>query len=393
VAMSASIVERSTHPGEVLLQQGLASDALPYLLTSSQTEPSEWRHFLNLAVACRQLGRYDEAKQHLTAAVNLAPKAWPIYHTWANVLDDIGEFKSSLDVRWKAWELCKRARREVALGLAVGLLRRGEWQTGWPYWELGRFLYSWSPPPGVNAWQGEPLEGKRLLVLAEGGYGDTFDQARWIPQLKGVITLCVHPRQTDLLRYSPELKGVTLLTLGEDIKTQEYDYATSILSLPSLLEATPETVPSPITFDLLPVFVRPSDTCRIGFCWQAEENGTPHKVRSIPGQLIQSFESVKADWYSLVPGQAFPWMKPSPTNWLDTARLIMTLDLVVTVDTAVAHLAGCLGKQVIVMLPVNNEWRWLAGSSDTVWYPNTTLVRSTKPDDWTEVVEEVKRIL
>jgi hypothetical protein len=245
-------------------------------------------------------------------------------------------------------------------------------------------MYSWSPPPAIPIWQGE--KGKRLLILAEGGYGDTFDQARWIPQIDAKVTLCVHKRQIDLLRCSPQTKNVTLMALGEIIRFQDYDYVTSILSLASLLEATPETVPSPINFEIEPC-VRQSDR-RIGLCWKAEENGTPHKLRSIPSDSLESFRDIKAEWFSLVPRETL-WMKPSPDNWLDTARLIKSLDLVISADTAVLHLAGCFGIPSIAMLPINNEWRWLSGRSDTVWYKNMRLVRAKKPDVWDSVIEEV----
>jgi ADP-heptose:LPS heptosyltransferase len=86
-------------------------------------------------------------------------------------------------------------------------------------------------------------------------------------------------------------------------------------------------------------------------------------------------------------------MKPSPTNWLETAKLIKSLDMVVACDTAVSHLAGCLGVPVILMLPINAEWRWLTGRTNAVWYPKHILVRQTKPDEWEDVIAEVGGLL
>lgn len=383
-------------PGEVLLKHGLASAALPHLLAYTRSEPACWHHYLNLAIAYRYLGRFDDARTALVSAAQLDPDAWPVYHTGANLAEDLGDFPRALDLRWKACGLCGFNRREVALGLAISLLRDGQWQKGWPYWELGRFLYSWTPPPHVKPWKGESLDGKRLLVMSEGGYGDVFQFARWLPLLaaRGAsLTLYVYPRQIDLLKRSPNLASVEFLPLGTELPPSLYHYATSILSVPALLSSLPGAVPPTLTFSLDTALPSHHPRPRWGLCWQAEENGSIRKTRGIPGRLLECFQVKDVEWYSLVPGTALPWMHPGPDNWVDTARLIRGLDGVVSCDTAAAHLAGCLGIPTLLLLPVNAEWRWGTGTTGQPWYSRHTLIRARQPDRWQDALDEAVRLL
>jgi hypothetical protein len=381
-------------PGEVLLQNGLASDALPFLLAACRNTPSEWRHLLNLAVAYRLTGQYVMARESLVKASRLAPKAWPVYHTMANLSDDEGKFDLALAARQEAWKLCEGKSREVALGLAVSLLRKGNWREGWRFWEIGRFMYSWSPPPGAKICDGQNLNGKRLLVLTEGGYGDVFQNSRWLPLFvsQGAkVTFHVWERQIELLKCCPELQGVEFTPAGRDIDPSLYDYTTSLLSLPALLNATPETVPLPVTFSIEP-FARNGHR-RLGISWQAEEMSSHRKLRTIPLQNVESFSAIEAEWHSLVPKQTFSWMQPSPENWLDTARLMKSLDQVVACDSAVMHLAGCLLIPTIALLPVCAEWRFGTGDTMQPWYDSVRLVRAKKPDEWGDAVVEAVKLL
>ena len=382
-------------PGEVLLQHGLAADALPFLIAACQTEPTEWRHPLNLAVAYRLIGDYAKANGCLAKAIVMAPLAWPIHHTSANLWDDEGKFDVAFEARKKAWELCGGKSREVALGFAVSMLRRGEWKEGWRLWEIGRFMYSWSPPPGLQVYNGQDLKGKSLLVLTEGGYGDVFQNARFLPLFvtQGAkVTFCVWKRQIDLLKCSPELKDIELLPAGEDIDPSKYDYTTSLLSLPALIQSTPETVPPSITFDIEPLFA-PNGHRRLGIAWQAEEMSSHRKLRTIPNEQIEAFGAIEAEWHSLDPKERLPWMQAGPDNWLDTARLMKSLNGVVAVDSAVMHLAGCLGIPTIALLPVCAEWRFGTGDTMETWYKSIRLVRAKHPDEWSDALAEAVSLL
>jgi hypothetical protein len=382
------------HPGEVLLAHNLPSEAIPHLLASAAQEPEKFNHHVNLCIAYRKLGQYEEARQHILMATRMNPQSWHVYHAWGQLLDELGKFQEALEFRKRAWELCQHGSPEAAFAVAWSLLRFGQWRMAWPFFEAGRYLRSWSPPPGLPVWGGEDIRGKRLMVMAEGGYGDTFMFARWLPNLRGSgvdVTLYVWDKQIELLKTSPELDGIKFLPMTAELDTNQFDLATSIMSLPALMASSPETLPPSITFHVEPS--GRNGARRIGLCWAAEEFGTPRKMRSIPAQWIQPLSMIDSEWHSLVPGQRLSWMKPCHGNWLDDARLIKSLDWVVTVDSAVGHLAGCLGVPTILMLPVFSSWQWLIGRADTLWYPSVKLVRATKVDDWAASIAEVSGLL
>ena len=385
---------QDNHPGEVLLQHNLAADALPHLLKSASCEPDKWSHQVNLCIAYRKLGRYEESRQHIVKATQLAPEQWPVFHAWGQLLDEVGKFDDALHARLAAWDLCRHQSPQVAFALAWSLLRKGDWLNAWPLYEAGRYMRSWAPPPGLTVWDGTGISGKRLLVMSEGGYGDTFMFSRWLPNLHGSgvdVTLYVWDKQIPLLQTSPELDGIKFLPMSGEIDTREYDYVTSVMSLPALMQATPDTLPPSITFPVEPL--PRNGTRRLGICWSAEEFGVPRKTRSLPAQRVEVLSGIEAEWFSLVPGQALTWMEPCRGNWLDDARLIKSLDTVISCDTSVLHLAGCLGVPTIGILPVYSAWTWLSERSDTPWYHGVTLVRGKKPDQWEESIAEVSGIL
>lgn len=380
------------HSGEVLLQNNFPAEALPHLNDSIRREPNEWRHYVNLSICYRKMGDYEEARKALIAGTNIAPECWPLYHTWAALLDDTGHFEDALQARWQAWELCERKRQDVAFGLALSLLRFGRWTEAWPFFELGRYLRAWGGPPGLPIWDGTPIQGKRLLVMAEGGYGDLFLFGRWLALLGGVdVTLCVWDKQIPILRRSPELANVRFLAMSADVDTNNYDLCTSIMSLPALFRSTPDSIPASLTFGLSPKQVW--EDRHLGACWTAEEFGSPRKIRSIPGRKFDTLSTVSGSWASLVPGQTLAWMRPCPDTWEATAARIASLDVVVSVCTASAHLAGCLGVKTYVMPPVHSYWAWGLPGAEFKWYRDVTVIRSKKPDSWEEPLDAVRRLL
>ena len=288
--------------------------------------------------------------------------------------------------------LCERKRQDVAFGIGLSLLRLGNWEQAWPYYEFGRYLRSWGGPPGLPIWDGSDISGKRLFVVAEGGYGDIFLFGRWLALFRDVdVTLCVWDQQIPLLKRSPELSAVRFLPMSGDIDTREFDLATSVMSLPALFDATPESIPRSLSFNL-PRAGTWEDR-HIGICWNAEEFGVARKVRSIPAQRIEILSTIAADWQSLVPKQALLWMRPCPESWDATAHSMASMSEVVSTCTAVAHLSGCLGVKTYVMPPLHAYWAWGMPGKEFKWYRDVTVVRSSKPDSWEEPIAAVRRLL
>lgn len=380
-------------PGEVLLSHNLAREAIPHLIRSAALEPTCWRHFANLGTAYRQTAQYAEAREALLRASRLAPDSWEVFHSWGQLLEEEGRFSNALEARVKAWELCGKKKQDVAMGLASSLLRQGEWQRAWPYWEAGRFMRSWSPLSDLNLWQGESLKGKRLLVLPEGGYGDIMMFGRWIPVLEregAEVSILVWDSIIGLLKLSPQMTSVELLPLSGSLDATNYDFCISLMSIPAVLEASANEIPEPFEFE---VGYAGQSEFSVGLCWSAEEAGTHRKFRSLPIEDAGRFKRPDFKVQSLVPEDGVEWMNSCPQNWVETARTINSLESVATVDTAVAHLAGCLGKPTVLLLPVFSSWQWGTAEKEMEWYDDMIMFRCETPDDWSFPVSRAIAVL
>jgi len=377
---------------------------------------------LQAAVLLRQAGRPGLA---MTVADDLLPerdKEPALWHTFGQIKTDMGAFTEALVYHRRAIELL-RARKmsddriaeyqTAVLGLACALMRHGLFEEAWPYWEAGRIGPSWTPWPGSRLWAGQQAES--LLVQAEGGYGDIFQFMRWLPEAKkraGAIGLTLFPRLADFCDWSALGVGRVYKVGVDQLKFGEYEYATSILSLPGALGMkTWEDVPSveEVRYHLQPVRIMGGQPFRIGFCWRAEENSAPIPIRSLSydcagavvnalihdahfsnGVEILSLSIGNANLYKTddAPGQCnVDFMKYEPgrqTSWRATAEYMCSMDFILTVDTAVAHLAGLLGIPALVLLPVNSEWRWgMPDRTSGPWYgPQLTYHRQRRPLHW-----------
>ncbi len=279
-------------------------------------------------------------------------------------------------------------------------LTLGDW-TGWDEYEVRSLMPDESSPYTTLAewirwthelWDGiEDLSDKTLLVLSEQGEGDNIQMLRYIP------TLCERARQVIVVSY-PRLvpivqanfgKRVTVTIRGVD-KPLQFDRYVRIMSLPKVIGCLPPFVPlrSPGRRVRLGDRQRP---IRAGVCWAGNPDYADDARRSMPAaHLTPLLERTDVDWYSLqVGGRAadadrFPAMiRPWPPliTFGDTADLMTELDLVVAVDTAVAHLAGSLGIPTYLLLPFRSEWRW-GLQTTTPWYPTMSLVRQPMTGDW-----------
>lgn len=266
-------------------------------------------------------------------------------------------------------------RAVAALGMV--LLGRGLYAQGWPLYEARKAV---DPTPldggALPEWEGGPLEGRRLLVWPEQGLGDEIQMARYIPLLAPAaqVTLACSP---SLARLFEQL-GVTVVPKGDVAPPPPADVYVRNFSLPGLLGTTLETIPP------APYLRAPADPKRggVGFVWRGDPTHRNDARRSLPSP---SLLDPLGDVAPLVD------LQQPRGDFLDTAERIQALDLVVTVDTSMAHLAGALGVPCWVMLPAHGtDWRWLRGRSDSPWYPSLRLYRQATPGDWAEVIGRMK---
>jgi hypothetical protein len=381
---------------------------------------------LQLAVDCRRNGRYLWADticiELLTAGRGNESS---LYHTIGQISTDTGRFTKALHAHAIAVELRKAhgtidtpaemaAFQPMALGLAQSLMRFGRFEEAWPYWEAGRLNVAWAPWPGCKYLAPEDSPDS-VLVQSEGGYGDTFMMMRWLPLLKDRRGA----KRVGLMLWEPLVNFCDWSRLGVDqvyrigidkITFGEWQYATSIMSLPAVFGMkTWEEIPPPTP--TINALFGPSGMphpFRIAFAWRAEENSSPIRTKSLPldvaSQIIEgichkdrredvqmfSLSPEKKDLYSDSSFEQPPYLTYEPErmkDWRATAEYLCGMDFVLTVDSAVAHLAGLLGVPTLVLLPASSCWRWGDPNGDaaaySAWYgPQLTLYRQPEPLKW-----------
>ena len=307
---------------------------------------------------------------------------------------------------------------ELRFNRAITLLLSGQWRAGWPDYEC-RFkchnrqrIY----PHQLNGqrWQGEIFRGKTLLIHAEQGLGDAIQYVRFLPQVKtrgGNVVLETHPA---LMRLFQSLKGVDgLIALSAQQAPQEpYDLYVPLCSLSGIFGVAPTDPPpsSPYLFaesqkTALWRSRLPSEGINIGIVWAGSDT-YPERTCSL--QAFSEIGNVPGiTWIGLQKGPAAvqaqqPQCPPgfNVINWglefadfSDTAAAIASLDLVISIDTSVAHLAGALGKPVWLLLPQVPDWRWMMNTTRTPWYAQMHLFRQSRQGDWRSVMLQVKEKL
>ena len=283
--------------------------------------------------------------------------------------------------RYREAEACFRAavkadphRADPRLQLAHLKLGRGEYADAWADFEARRTTMGLQPP-AVDApeWKGEPLAGKRLLIVGEQGLGDQIMWARFLPGLAGDLTFQTEPSLVDLFSGL----GVTVTTEAAGA----YDYWTFLCSIGPFVGLTLESLPPPAK-----VWDRPLGS---GGGIGVVPTGTPthpaNAQRSLFGADERRLLALGRD------------LRPEATGartFAETAEIVAGLDLVITVDTSMAHLAGSMGKPTWVLLSAGNtDWRWLHERKDSPWYPSVRLFRQRVPGDWTPVFRQLSAAL
>ena len=293
------------------------------------------------------------------------------------------------------------------------LLLAGQYEEGWRdyewRWLTGLPDFQSQLDPRL-LWEGEALNGRTLLVTAEQGFGDNIQFARFASRIStdGVVKLAVPEPLRQLLSTVPGVSSVTATAPAHLLPP--FDFHCPIMSLPNRLGISLETLAGPRAYVAAdPVHVAfwkerlaHLPGLRIGLVWAGNPlNARCDPVRSLPLLELASFGQVRgASFVALQQGPAaLDAVVPPPglnlfragglRNFADTAALIEALDLVITVDTAVAHLAGALGKPVWLLNRFDTCWRWLLDREDSPWYPSMRVFRQPKPGEWASVIERV----
>jgi hypothetical protein len=359
----------------------------------------------------------DEAMASFRQAVTLRPNLAEAYNNMAAVLLQQARPEEALTCLDQALRLQpKYASPHITR--AMCLLNLGQFQAGWEEYEWRRSIPEFTVPalPGPQpAWDGSALQGRTILVRAEQGLGDTLQfirLARVLQQRGGHVVVEAQTQLVSLLRTCP---GIDLVySQGEN--PPAFDVHVLLMSLPRLLHIDLASIPAEVPYltanrDLEEAWRKELETIsgfKVGIVWQGNPGPLPDYLRSVPVQVFAPLAQVGGvHLFSLQVGVGreqlaalngqFPvtdlGSRFKLESFDDAAAVLKNLNLLVTVDTALAHLAGALGVPVWVALPLGCDWRWLRERDDSPWYPNMRLFRQKAPAAWDDVFARIATAL
>jgi len=431
--------------GILLHGAGRFEEAVELYGRALAAEPDHTVTRMNLGAALLALGRVEEAVDALEAAERLAPDDRKVALNLANARQAQGRFNEAI-ATYRAILAIEPSQPEALVNLGRALTESGHPQASQEYYEaalqrdpdlptarfnlgisqllLGDFARGWDgfawrwqadavPPHGLPgpAWDGAPLEGKRLLVHAEQGLGDTIQFARYLKNLQargaGSVTLLCQPALTSLMRG---VEGVSQ-AVGPNEPLPEWDVRVPLLELPRHFGTVEATIDGTVPY--LPVEAAAVASWRqrlgkpsIGLVWQGRRTHRNDRNRSLPAALLAPLlalpdrhfvslqkEAEPRDLKTLEAAGPITGLGESFGDFSALADAVAALDLVITVDTAIAHLAGALGRPVWILLPLAPDWRWQLGRADSPWYPTARLFRQVAAGDWTGPIAAILEAL
>ena len=361
----------------------------------------------SLGETLRKLGRVEAAIEHLRQAIVLDPTFAEAHNNLGVASYYCGQFAEAGDRYQEALRLNPNyANAQLNYGFL--LLLRSDLEAGFRYYEQRWAGQSLTPPRFPQPeWDGSNLNGKTILLCHEQGFGDLIQFIRYAPLVAArggrVIVGCSAP----LLRLLKTAPGIEQLILeGETMPP--FDCYALLLSLPYLLGTTLDTIPAVIPYLSTPQVSTPNTILKVGIVWGGNSKNGNDRDRSITlTELLPLLSLTEVEFHSLQKGrseelQQFQAAHPTISivdfdqqleDFADTAAAIAGLDLVISVDTSVAHLAGAMGKPVWVLLSAVPDWRWFLDRTDSPWYPTARLFRQRCLRDWSSVTESIKNKL
>jgi Flp pilus assembly protein TadD len=399
--------------GAALRDAGHPSDAIECYRQSLRLKPDGADCLNNLGLALRAGLQLDEAIDCFQKSLRLSPANPCVWDNLGNAFRDAGRIHEAVGAFEKAITL-KPGFAEAHYDLGFVLLLTGDFKRGWPEYEW-RWRRADFPPRSFACplWQGsEDVAGKTLLVCTEQGFGDAIQFARLVPVLAARGARIVLECQPALESLFASLEGVSaVIPRGQPVPPA--DFHVPMLSLPHRLDLSLDRIPARMPYvrpvagreRVLPPAAR-QEAFKVGLVWAGNPNHVNDRHRSIPWPLVKSlldvpgiaFHSLQADATATADASdRLVSLAPMMHDFADTAALIRQLHLVITVDTAVAHLAGALGTPVWTLLPCAPDWRWMLNRDDSPWYPSMRLIRQSRPGDWSSVIarvcDDLRRIL
>jgi len=354
----AGAVERArtlTLRANALRAEGKWEEALAVCFEAYEADPNSPAAAYNLGVLLSKMGQLAEAEELIRRTLRLAPDAAMATHSLAHIL-----------------------------------LAQGRYREAWPLYEVRVHMPELKTgfPTGFDfpRWRGEPLAGKRLTIFPEQGLGDQIQLARFLPPLieqAAAVTLLTLPPLERLFRHN--FPGAEVIVATGEVHFPDPDYWTTQFDILSAIDLPLEDVPAAPYLRAPGAWPSLGHGFKIGLKTVGNPNYVSDATRSLPPELA---DRLRAE----LPGSVIS-LEPKDSgarDMADTAAMIDQLDMVVTVDTSVGHLAGAMGKPCLLLVPgFGPDWRWMEARTDSPWYPNHSLYRGTPSGDWTPAVERL----
>ena len=446
LALQPDSPELHCHLARVLFQSGALQPAVELYQRALVLDPKRFDIYNDLGLVLTKLGNYGAAVEAFRRSLRLNPRSaktmagigyhfeckgdlisaadayrdaiktepglFAAYVDLGFVLYGLGELAEATDC-FERLRTLQPDSAEATANLGLIHLLQGDLVTGWAEYEFRRRVGVGDDRRLIQRrWKGEPLGGERILLYAEQGFGDTLQFVRYVPMVAargGEVVLEVQP---PLRRLLSGMEGASqVVSRGEALP--EFTWQCPLPSLPLVFGTEINTIPARVPY----VYPDPArveawqqrlagNTRRIGLVWSGNPSMERNRIRSIPLELLGPLmKAPDTTLYSLQLGPGSEQVNylppdvrlidlaPELKDFADTAAIVACLDLVISVDTSVAHLAGAMGKPMWVLLNKGCDWRWFLDREDSPWYPTARLFRQTTAGGWQEVMNLVEQAL
>jgi tetratricopeptide (TPR) repeat protein len=394
--------------GEILVRQDRGVEAEVFFSRAVEANPDTLDAWNGLGNILERRGEFLNAENYYLKSIAIDPTRSGAYYNLGNVLRQQNKLTESIGALKKAIELDPDFIL-AHVHLAFSLFMNSEFLPAWQEYEWRWKVPNFPTPkrPFTQpTWKGEELHGENVLIHAEQGFGDTIQFVRFtklIAEKGGSVTIECQPELEALVKSAP---GV-VHTLARGDTLPEFDLHAPLISIPGILSLAIDDIPNDVPYLQASSEKRKywssqlgrKNRLKIGITWQTSNEQLSSSFKSCPLQAYEPlFKVDQVDWISLqkeMPKIDLPIadnlmdISGDLHNFEDTAAVISELDLVISMDTAVAHLAGALGKPIWLLLSTAGDWRWLKNRCDSPWYPSMRIFRQAEFNDWDGVMRQV----
>jgi len=409
LAIKPDYVDALCNLGGAFRQSMRLDEAVEVFQKALAMVPENADYYCNLGDALHAQGKVAEAVKYYNQTMALNPKHFKACNCLCNANFDLGNLADS--VSWCERTLAlKPDFGDALMNQCLLQLLLGDYSNGWRNYEVRWEVY---PPRVFNEplWLGAPLNGVGIVLYAEQGLGDSLQFLRYAPMVAAAGGRVILDLPGNLRRLAASIPGVSaLVATGEPLPL--FACRCPLMSLPLALGTTIESVPARVPYLFAPqealqtaaALNWPATGLRVGVAWTGNPSHPKNRARSVPLDLLATlFDLDDVHFFSLQIGAPEAELvarktraidlEPFTRDMADTAAQMMQMDLILSIDTSMAHLAGALGRPLWVMLNKVPDWRWLLEREDCPWYPTARLLRQPHQGDWPAVIERVRKDL